>query len=128
MSWLPDLSNVSQRVPNKGLLKKAMIRLGLSFPRGKLSDSHGTYAYRFGHLLLVAKDYVYGDIVSVHKQAVAVAIEYHIPIWMYMGDGKTYEFDPEEIMRSTTRADENSKGSALMLNFSIKLGKRVSSV
>jgi len=127
--WLPDLKNVRQPIPQKKLLRLAIAKLHRaklwSYPKEVLKDTHGEYAYRNGHYLVLAKEYVFGDIISFHKTAIAKAIEHQIKMLLYLKDTDAfYEFDPEEILRNTTEYDENVKGKALMLNFPMKLGKR----
>ena len=123
--WKPNMSNVIQRIPKKNLLKKATKKLKAEFPLETLKDSHGTYGYRFGHYVLLAKDYIYGNIVSVHRKALGIALTNSIPILLYINDADAfYEFDPQELLKVTNQEDDNVKGQEIMRNFSIKLGKR----
>jgi len=127
VSWTPNLENVPQPIPIKNLLKHAadiLIRHHLiGFPQERLEDSHGLYGLRYGHFILLAKDYVYGDIISVHKEAVAIAIKHEVKLLIYLASSNSfYSFRPEDILKN--HEGENRKGTARMLNFTIKLGKR----
>lgn len=136
MSWLPNLEDVYQPIPTKHLLKGAVDILSkehhiIGFPKETLSDEHGTFAYRYGHFILCAKSYIYGNIVSFHRQIIGQALENKIKILLYLGNYKNikeghefpvfYEFNPEDIVKDH---EVNHKGGAEMLNCSIKLAKR----
>lgn len=125
--WEPDISNVIHRIPEHSLLrkavKKAWMRIG-EFPLHKYYDDYGMYAYRFAQGILCAKERPYGNIVSCHLNLVFDAKDRKIPIVMWLDSAKTfYAFDPNEIIKNNKGT--NDKGSAKMINFDIKLGKRV---
>jgi hypothetical protein len=124
--WKPDIKDVSQQIPTFKILKDAVWELYkrniVMHPREVLKDSHGTYGYRYNHFIIVAKDYMYGNIISCHREAVLKASLYHIQIMMWIDQFKKfYVFDPEDILKDNEGT--NWKGSSEMLNFSIKLGK-----
>ena len=119
------MSNVIQQIPKKNLLKKAVRKLKAEHPKEVLKDSHGIYGYRFGHYVLLAKGYIYGNVVSIHRKALGIALTNSIPIVMYIEDADAfYKFDPQDILKETSSEDDNLKGQEIMRNFSIKLGKR----
>jgi len=136
LSWLPNLSDVYQPIPTKHLLKDAvdaLMKEGIigGFPIEILKDGHGTFGYRYGHFVLCAKSYIYGNIVSFHRQVVGQAMAHKVKILLYLGRYKNikedfefpvfYEFNPEDIIKDH---EVNHKGEAEMLNCSIKLAKR----
>ena len=127
MNWKPKkIIDITQQLPSFKLLKKAVWKLYqkdiIRNPYEVLKDQHGTYGYRYGHFILLAKKEVYGNIVSFHKKAVLKAMEFNIPILLWLDSNKEfYLFDPEEVYNNSER---NYKGSTEMLNCSIKLGKR----
>jgi hypothetical protein len=79
------------------------------------------YGFNFPEYILVAKDYIYGYIVSCHSQAVGIAMNQQKPLIMYLDeDEKFYEFSAEDIINNH---DKNIKGGIVMMNFDIHLGK-----
>jgi len=126
--WSPDLkfTPMSQAMPSKTLLVSALARIGLKgfevSEDSKLSDDYGVFAYNLKDFVLVAKDYVMGNCVSAHKRAVISAHNQNKPLVMYLNEQeKFYRFETGEILRKNY--GENFKGTALMLNWSIILGK-----
>ena len=90
---------------------------------GELIDEHGTFAIITNKWVLVAKSYIYGNIVSCHKRAVYSALNQNKKLLMYILDvNRFYEFEPNEIIET---AVENIRGGVKMLNFDIRLGKRL---
>ena len=127
MSWSPNLSNCPQPLPTQNLLRKAMWKLYqkrvITNPSEVLKDRYGVYGFRYPQFLLVAKKEIYGNVVSVHEEAVLKARIHHVGIVMWLESAKKfYWFDPDRVDKEGER---NFKGLAPMLNFSIKLGKDV---
>lgn len=88
----------------------------------RLTDSYGMYGIRYKQYLVVAKKEPYGNIVSVHEEAVLKAQLHRVYIIMYLASAKAfYQFDPEEVFKKGTR---NYKGFAPMINFPIRMGRR----
>jgi len=132
--WIPNLNDVYQPIPTKNMLKQGVDILYsnkiIDLPKEVLKDKHGVYAYRYGHFILCAKSYIYGNIISFHREIVGQAIEQKIKILLYLGIYRHksghefpvfYEFNPVEVLKT---AEINHKGQAEMLNINIKLGKR----
>lgn len=123
MSWNPILRNVPQPIPTCKYLEKAVWKLYMkkiiSFPKETLKDAHGRYGFRFGNFIVVAKEKPYGNILSVHEDAVLKAIKFKVYIALWLDSAnKFYKIDPYEIMKES---EMNWKGTACMRNFSIKL-------
>ena len=123
--WIPDLSNVIQPLPTYNLLRKAVWKLYskrvISNPFEVLRDQYGVYGFRYAQFILVAKKELYGNIVSVHEEAILTARRYHVGILMWLESAKRYYwFDADELDR---KGERNYKGIAPMVNFNIKLGK-----
>ena len=120
--WEPNLSNSPDRKGEGTLLFKAHGLFGEKI-LDRLEDEVGTFALNLPQYILVAKDYIYGDIVSAHKRAVISAQNQGKELLMYIAqDQKFYKFDPESILYY---GKENMKGKALMSNWNIQLGVRV---
>lgn len=121
--WKPKLNNDYQPLPNGNLINKAVkiISKTYPFPKETLKDQHGRWGLRYGSFLLLAKDYVYGNIISCHREAIGLAIKNKIPIIIFI-DNRFYKFNPEDILKNS---EINHKGQAEMYNFNIKLGQRV---
>jgi hypothetical protein len=125
MTWKPDLSDVPQPIPTQNLLRKAVWKLYtkrvISNPYEVLKDEHGIYGYRYGNFVLVSKKEIYGNIVSVHEEAILKARMHRVGIVMWLESAKKfYWFDPEVCDREGER---NMKGKSIMVNFNIKLGR-----
>lgn len=87
-----------------------------------LSDGHGVFGYIFNTVVLVARSYVFGDMVSAHARAVASAKNQGKPLLMYIEEPDVfYEFNPDEIMKHHT---VNHRGGEKFLNFNIRLGTK----
>lgn len=128
--WRPDLkfTPMSKAVPTKLLLIKALVKLGLKgydVPNDrKLRDDYGIFGYNLKSFVLVAKQYIMGWVVSAHKRAVVSALNQSNPLVMFLDEqDKFYEFDPKQILEDNV--GENYKGTALMVNWDIRLGKRI---
>jgi hypothetical protein len=123
--WQPKLENVPQPIPTDGLLRKAVYQLYrkriISQPLELMRDEHGIYGYRYGQFILVAKKELYGNIVSVHEDAVLCARMHHVGIVMWLASmEKFYWFNAAEIDYT---GDRNLKGKSVMVNFNIRLGR-----
>ncbi len=111
--------------PRKDLLSQAIQRMGIVFNGSiiKMRDRHGVFAYDMNHHVLVAKRYIYRNIVSAHARAVASAMNQGKELVMYISDANAlYSFSPREIME---KAAPNWKGGAKMLNFPVSMGRRL---
>lgn len=127
MSWKADLSDVPQPIPTHKLLRNAVWKLYqkrvISNPLEVLKDQYGIYGYRYAQFILVAKKEPYGNVVSVHEEAVLKARMKRIGIVMWLQSAnKFYWFNPEEIDKEGER---NHKGLSVMVNFEIKKGNAV---
>lgn len=114
------------KVSHKALLKEA---LDILHREGDpIKDEIATIAYRVDHYILVAKDYIYGNIVSCHKRILNLAIKEGKKILFYIGDSKHfYSFSARQIDESVFFFHEgfvNSRGPIEMVNFPIGWGKR----
>jgi hypothetical protein len=126
--WNPKIQNCVQPIAMDRILQRTVKELYnkriIGMPLEVLKDGHGTWGFRYGQFILLARKYVYGNIISVHKTAIAKAIEYAIPIVIYLADSRTfYKIDPETIIKE--KLAENMKGQALMVNFNIGLCRRI---
>ena len=87
-----------------------------------LRDDLGIFALVTDSGVFVARQYIWGNIVSAHKRAVVSAFNQKKPLIMFIyTQEKFYSFDPDELLRL---GYENKKGRAKFINFNIKLGKR----
>lgn len=128
--WKPNLkfTPMSQAVPSKKLLPHALSKVGVNLDRvpdgWRLGDDYGVFAINLPRFVLVAKQYIMGWVVSAHKRAIVSALNQSKPLVMYLGEqDKFYEFDPKKILEDNV--GENYKGTSLMVNFDIRLGKRI---
>ena len=118
--WNPNLGTVDQPRPDGEILSKAVDKF-IGTIQQKLADEHGTFGYITDRGILVAKKYIYGNIVSAHKFAVYSAMNNELPLIMFIKNvDKYYKFEPREIIANS---DENEKGGAKMLNWEIGLGE-----
>jgi hypothetical protein len=118
--WIPYIGDTD--VINKSfsnLLKDAREKLDkrvLSVFR----DEIGMVAFEVDDYIVVAKSYVYGWIVSAHKNAVLEAQNRKKRLLMYIKRAdKFYFFRPEEIIDN---GRINRRGGSEMLNFDIRIG------
>jgi len=116
----------SKARPTKTLLTLALEKLGLTWDQVRdrvLEDDYGVFAINLDNGVLVAKDYkLRGRIVSCHRRALVSAYNQRKPLLMYLAeDDCFYEFSPREIMGCSF---QNYKGTALMENFDISLGRK----
>jgi len=90
--------------------------------KDKLEDDDGIFALVTDFGIIVAKRYIFGNIVSCHLRAVIASINQKKPLIMYIQNTKKYySFDAEQILKD---GEENMKGDVRMWNFSIRLGIR----
>lgn len=119
--WKPDLSPTTTNKGKFGLLGLASAKINCTI-EDTLEDDTGKFALITNKGVLVAKRYVWGKLVSCHKQAVWSAFNLNKKLIMYIADvDKFYKFDPTEVIENS---QENLKGESVMYNFEIKLGKR----
>jgi len=137
MSWKPNLSDVEQSQVKGNLLKKAteeaIFKLMLKFKEFKTDSTQRKYCAaledssvdpKAKEYILVARSYIYGNIVSCHLRAVVLAMNHNAKLLMYIDKGNNfYEFDPNEIMKEKNH-ELNERVGEKMANFDIKLGKR----
>lgn len=124
--WEPNLNNTSE-TKHGNIIGKAKAKFQQLFPEqtliNKVQDKHGIFAWEFTECFLVAKGYIYGNIVSTHLKLTTYAASLGKKLVMYIDDcDKFYEFDPDEAMKE---GRQNTRGDVLMLNFPINLGKRI---
>jgi len=123
-SWIPDPKDYDKRKGSGALLRRA---LGLikNSPGNPIHDELGLIGYELENVILVAKKEPYGYIVSCHKiEIFDKAKEEGKAIVMFIARGEAfYQFDPEEIWNSDYYL--NRKDNQQMINFNIKLGRRM---
>ena len=123
MKWKPKLGRYPIKKGSNTLLWTAFEKIQPNELEYKLKDNIGTFALDTEKGIMTAKKYIYGNIVSCHKRAVFSAINQDKKLIMYIGDADAfYTFNPAEVWN---RSEENKRGSAIMLNFNIKLGTRL---
>ena len=124
-NWQPIIEDTGEITNSNGvLISKARQMFFERFgeqPINVCKDKYGTIAYEYNKVILCAKDYIYGYIVSCHKDLVIFAKNKNKKLVMYINKtlSKFYEFDVEDILNSGT---ENKRGGNIMMNFNIKLG------
>lgn len=123
--WVPNIQDVPQPIPTENLLNKAVWGLYrkhvIMNPLEVLKDEHGRYGFRYPQFVLVAKKEIYGNVVSIHEDAILKAMAAKVMVVMYLYSAhKYYRFNPAELYYVSER---NMKGKAVMCNFNIKLGK-----
>lgn len=133
--WKSNLDSIGMSNVRGYLLKKAVTEaifefmfLFKGFKRDStnrkycaiLQDNFTTKKY-----VLVAKSYIYGNIVSCHLRAVAVAMNTNSKLLMYIEqeNNKFYCFNPEEIINENNH-EINERVGEKMINFNIKLGEK----
>jgi hypothetical protein len=120
MAWQPNLSDLPH-VEGSGILLNEAFQKLQSHAEGKMTDGIGMYGIITERGILVAKKYIYGNIVSAHKIAVVTAKSLNRPMIMYIGDiGKFYSFNAQKIME---QSEENKRGDVIFLNWTIKMGE-----
>lgn len=120
------IKNTPHPLPDGTLLRKAQEfmynHFKWSYPVETLTDEQGRYAYRYKNGVLVARRKPMYDIISVHRKVVGSAYTHNLNVFMYMGH-KIYKIDPLVILKNHIKS--NQKGDATMINFNVKLLKRV---
>lgn len=124
VKWEPNLSAVPVI---KGSGENLVIAMRILYQAGYrhdlvIHDETGNIAYTYekAKVLLVAKEYIYGNVVSCHLKLVQLAIKKKFGIVMYIGDiRRFYRFDPEQIAQVGV---PNVRGKYEFYNFPIILG------
>ena len=110
--------------PGEGEIIEFLAQLFEDSIRGQMNDNSGTYAFLLKDEVLVGKDYIYGNIVSMHESALDTALEQDKWVVMYVrAPDKFYAFDPEEIAEGME--GRNRKSGRMMVNFEISIGQEV---
>jgi hypothetical protein len=121
--WKPNMANAPVNATGE-YLNRARYLIGRHRnldPINAIHDRHGTFAYEYPAFFLVAKGYIYGDIVSCHLKLVTYAQATGKKIVMFIAENEWfYEFDPDEIQKCGA---VNVRGDQEMLNFTIRKGK-----
>lgn len=121
--WSPNLKDRYEK-PGKGEIVEFLANLFQNDIRGQMRDNQGVYAFLLDTEVLVGKDYIYGNIVSCHEDALDTALDQDKWIVMYIRKAdKFYAFDPEEIAEG--HEGVNKKSGRSMVNFRIDLGQQV---
>jgi len=124
LKWKPNLSPAPVKKGEGQYLLEAMrilYQAGYYYDK-TITDKTGNiaYLYKKQKVILCAKEYIYGDIVSAHKKLVDFCADQHISLIMYIGDArKFYRFDPMEIKKA---GKLNWRGTYEFYNFPVKLG------
>lgn len=84
-------------------------------------DSKGVYCIETRNFILVAKKYIFKNIVSAHAQAVYHAWAKNKKIAMFIAEENRFLFfDPEKVLAV---GFTNKKGKTLMFNFKVEIKK-----
>jgi hypothetical protein len=120
--WIPKIENTNIiNKSQKGLLQIALDRLGKPTIFKIFKDSVGIFAYETQNYILVARNYIYGFIISIHKSLVETASMKKKPILVYIDrPNKFYMVEADEILENNT---PNVRGDEVFLNFDIRLTK-----
>lgn len=127
MSWKPNLSDEEYSIDSKGTLLEQAIKKAVDEHKviviNSLKDkTRKRWGFVTDKCILVARGYIYGDIISVHAESCALALNQKKPVVVYIQDvDKFYAFDPAEIIDNS---ETNYRRGIAMMNFSIRLGKR----
>jgi len=112
------------KFPGGPLLHKAAMMINEQSLRTR-SDRSGIICLEYQKFILVARRYIYKDIVSIHETIVQYCIDYDKKIVMYIDEGEQlYLLEPVDIQQKTT-AKNNRGGYAeqQMMNFPIDIGE-----
>jgi len=126
--WKPNLEDISSSFDRRGLLlrkaiKKIVDEHNENLKKGLKDKTRKVWGYVTDKYVVVAKRYIYGNIVSCHAEACFLAFNLKKKIVMYIEDmDKFYVFDPVEVIFNSER---NYRRGILMFNFDIKLGRRL---
>ena len=122
-TWSPNLKDRYEK-PGEGEIIEFLANLFKDSIRGQLNDDSGTYAFVLSDEVLVGREYIYGNIVSMHESALDTAIEQGKWVVMYIRESdKFYAFDPQEV--AECMEGRNRKSGRMMVNFQISLGRSV---
>lgn len=120
--WRPQTCDA----PHHGLgdlLNKAVKKISTS-KLNPIHDSGGLCAYEVDKGILVARRYVYGNIVSVANHLLHRAVSKGLWIFLYLDKNETvYKADPSVILENTDF--ENMKGLEKFNNFKVNLLERL---
>ena len=120
--WKPKMNSADVTKGKDNILWEAFQKMQPSAIELKLSDEDGLFGIVTDKGVLVAKRYVYGDIVSCHQRAVFSALNQKKDLIMYIKDeDKFYKFNPITIL---IYSETNKRGNSIMRNFNIGFGKR----
>jgi len=101
--------------------EKCVLRLNKNLSRTFKDETKKVIGYGNEEFILVAKNYIYGNIVSCHKELLNIAKKEGIFLLMYINtNDKFYKFDPDECL---SQSEDNFRGGIVMSNFKINLGK-----
>lgn len=121
--WQPDLSHAPVKKGAEGLLGRAREYLARElrlYPLNNIADEYGLVGLEYPEFVLVAKAYIYGNIVSSQEKLVVYARNVEKPVVMLIGDsGRFYRFGAWNILFS---CQKNTRGRQVMLNWAISLG------
>jgi hypothetical protein len=125
--WQPNTPDVEQPIAYKHLLRKAceaVCKKYGAYPLPEavqtLKDGCGCYGREYGQFIVLAKEKPYGNVVSVHRDALARAMLRKVRILFWLDSAnKLYELDPQAVLRN--EISENRKGPGLMVNFDVKV-------
>jgi len=118
--------NAKLNVSKRGLLKEALVKLHIEEVNTiPVRDNHGIIGYEINNHVLVAKPMFYrGTIVSCHKDIAWRALKTGKKILFYISSYNSFhEFVPSRAMEF---GFSNTRGGALMINFEVSIGQRVS--
>jgi len=131
-AWQPNIFDTDDVENNSGELitqaiSQGINRLGIkSYKRVK--DTHGTFAIMTDKCILCAKSYIYGFMVSCHKQLLEIAEENKLELVMYIQKAdKFYKFNPADCLKEGTGKEGtgNRRGESEMWNFKVGFGEDV---
>jgi len=125
--WIPIIEDVGESNNSGGqLLAEAILKYKAKFNtiiESIYRDNIGTFGYETNKSILCAKSYIYGWIVSCHKDLLEKANEKKKPLVMFIKScDKFYSFLPAQCLEGGT---ENIRNGIVMVNFDIKQGKNI---
>jgi len=89
--------------------------------RRKLKDNHGLVGYLLPEGILMAREYIWDGIVSVHEKILKYAENNKTDILLYISrERKIFRLKPETIRWNALNVPENYRGGQLMVNFRLK--------
>ena len=89
--------------------------------RREITDRHGLIGYLLLEGILLAREYIWGGIVSIHEKILKYAEENGDDILLYISrERKIFRLTPETIRWNALDVPENYRGGQLMVNFRLK--------